>query len=371
VTSPAALEGRPLLTIAIPTYNRADYLRINLAQLRSELASVPRDMVEVLVSDNCSPDATPAVVQEAIAQGLAVRCIRNTENLGWGRNFAQCYELARGRYVLLLGDDDLFLDGTVATLVERLAAKQYGIVLLKAYGYDHDFRLEYPGGGGREREFSDSNDFFAAVGPLITLTSSCVINKSLLDGFSLDAYAHGDLATLPLVLRAASAARANLFIDRYVIAGKRQNSFNYDYAAVFVGELWRTIDAHLGPGLTLETARVIERRMLFSYYPFYAFDFRAARRGDVASMRRQFDARFGGSWLYRLWLAPTLYLPRPLALAWGATTTLVGRVSGGELRRGLVFAWRRIARRRSAVESRGARRTAAGAGASNGQGGKG
>jgi glycosyltransferase involved in cell wall biosynthesis len=340
----AGVDGKPLLTIAIPTYNRAGYLRTNLDQLRSELQGMPSGGVEVLVSDNCSPDATPAVVQEAIGAGLDVRYVRNAENLGWGRNFAQCYDLARGKYVLLLGDDDVFLDGTLRSLVDRLSSNEFGVVVLKAYGYDSDFRLEYPGGEARERVFTDSNRFFLAVGPLITLTSSCVINKSLLAGFSLDGYVHGDLATLPLVLRGASCAQANLFIDGYVIAGKRQNSFNYDYAQVFVGEMWRTIDEHMGPGLTRKTVKKLERRMLFSYYPFYAFDFRLARRGSLASIRRHFAERFGRSMLYWSWLAPTILLPRPLALTWGALTTLVGRVFGGDLRRGIAFAWRRVAR---------------------------
>lgn len=340
----AGVDGQPCLTIAIPTYNRAGYLRTNLDQLRSELQGMPSGRVEVLVSDNCSPDATPAVVQEAIDAGLAVRYVRNAENLGWGRNFAQCYDLARGKYVLLLGDDDVFLDGTLRSLVDRLSSNEFGVVVLKAYGYDSDFRLEYPGGAIRERVFTDSNRFFLAVGPLITLTSSCVINKSLLAGFSLDGYVHGDLATLPLVLRGASCATANLYIDGYVIAGKRQNSFNYDYAQVFVGEMWRTIDDHVGPGLTRRTVRKLERRMLFSYYPFYAFDFRLARRGSLTSMRRHFSERFGRSMLYWSWLAPTILLPRPLALPWGALTTLVGRVFGGDLRRGIAFAWRRVSR---------------------------
>lgn len=340
----AAVDGQPFLTIAIPTYNRAGYLRTNLEQLRSELQGIPSDWVEIVVSDNCSPDDTPSVVQEAIGTGLAVRYVRNSENLGWGRNFAQCYDLARGKYVLLLGDDDVFVDGTVRPLLDRLSSSEFGVVVLKAYGYDSDFRLEYPGGGARERVFTDSNRFFLAVGPLITLTSSCVINKPLLAGFSLDRYVHGDLATLPLVLRAASGAKANLFIDGYVIAGKRQNSFNYDYAQVFVGELWRTIDQHVGPGLTHRTVRRLERRMLFSYYPFYAFDFRLARRGSLASMRRYFSERFGRSMIYWSWLAPTILLPRPLAVPWGALTTLVGRVFGGDLRRGIAFAWRRVSR---------------------------
>lgn len=349
MNSPAVGEARPLLTIAIPTYNRADFLRINLEQLRSELRGVEPQLVEVLVSDNCSPDTTAEVVKRAIEDGLVIRYVRNEENLGWGRNFAQCYDLARGNYVLLLGDDDLFVDGALAPLLDRLSSRGYGVVLLRPFGYDEDFRHEYPGGGGAERTFTDSNRFFLAVGALMTLTSSCVINKTLLEGFSLGTYAHGDLATLPLVLRAATTARANLFVDRYVIAGKRQNSFNYDYAEVFVGELWRTIDAHVGPGLTQRTVRALERKMLFSYYPFYAFDFRMARRGSLESMKRHFSRRFGRHALYWAWLAPTIVLPRPLAVPWGAATTVVGRVLGGELRRGAAFAWTRIARRLGAA----------------------
>jgi glycosyltransferase involved in cell wall biosynthesis len=345
MTAPHDSPARPVLTVAIPTYNRAGFLRLNLQQLRSEMTAVTPGEVEVIVSDNCSPDGTPTVVEEAMRAGLAVRYVRNAENLGWGRNFAQCYELARGRYVLLLGDDDLFVGGTLAPLVARLSGAEYGVVLLKAYGYDEDFRREYPGGGGREREFLDSNRFFIAAGARITLTSSCVINKSRLAGYSLGDYVHGDLATLPLVLRAASGAPANLLVDRYVIASKRMNSFNYEYAEVFVDEMWRTIDAHVGPGLTQRTVRALERRMLLSHYPFYAFDRRLERRGSLDAMRAHFAQRFGRSPLYWTWLAPTLLLPRPLALVWGAMTTLVGRVLGGDLQRGLAFAWNRVARR--------------------------
>ena len=62
----SSLTERPLLTVAIPTYNRAFYLEQNLAQLRSGLSGVVPGLVEVIVSDNCSPDTTPHVVGRAI-----------------------------------------------------------------------------------------------------------------------------------------------------------------------------------------------------------------------------------------------------------------------------------------------------------------
>ena len=63
---------QPLLTIAIPTYMRAEYLKKNLAQLK-RLGHGLWDELELLISDNASPDTTELVVMEAIADGLPIR----------------------------------------------------------------------------------------------------------------------------------------------------------------------------------------------------------------------------------------------------------------------------------------------------------
>jgi abequosyltransferase len=344
VIEASSLADSPLLTIAVPTWNRAGYLAENLAQLKSELRGVTPGLVEVLVSDNCSPDSTPNVVEEAAKSGLAIRYVRNEKNMGWARNFVQCFDLARGKYVLLLGDDDLFVDGALALLLRHLAEREYGVVCLRPYGFDADFRREYPGGSGRERVFRDANEFLVAISRCFTLTSACVLNKSLLSGVDSKQFVAGNLATFHLLLRAALAADENLFVDKFVMASKRQNSFSYEYAEVFVGELWRIIDAHVSWGLSREAVRTIERDKLLCYYPFYLLDLRLSGRGDLKVTLEQFARRFQGRWLFTFWVAPIIQLPRPLALIWGGMATLIGRVIGGDLRRGVKFVWTRLMR---------------------------
>lgn len=334
----------PLLTIAIPTWNRAAYLERNLAQLHSELAGVEPGKVEVLVSDNCSPDFTPAIVAAAVRGGLPVRYVRNEKNLGWALNFAQAFDLARGKYVLLMGDDDLFVDGALHLLLDRLAHGDFGVVCLRPYGFDEDFRREHPGGSGRERVFRDANSFLIAISRYFTLTSACVLNKSMLSQVDSRQFVTTDLAAFHFVLRAALAAEENLFIDKYLLASKRQNSFAYEYVDVFVGQLWRIIDAHVPLGVKPETVRVLERNKLLSYYPFYLLDLRLSGRGDLQSTLQQFAGRFHDRWLFKYWLVPIIRLPRPLAILWGSATTVIGRVMDGQLRRGAMFAWHRLVR---------------------------
>lgn len=97
-----------LLTLAIPTYNRAESLR---ATLRSFLAQIEQRGlldVEIVVSDNCSTDDTPHVCASVAAEypGVSVRYFRNESNVGFDRNVDALFCHARGKYVWTFSDDD-------------------------------------------------------------------------------------------------------------------------------------------------------------------------------------------------------------------------------------------------------------------------
>ena len=333
---------RPLLTIAIPTWNRSPYLALTLEQLSRELSTVDRNSVEILISDNCSTDDTPQVVRKYASPAPPFRSLRNLENIGSDANIAQCFNLARGKYVLILGDDDVLIDGTLGSLISHLQASEYGVVCLRPYGYDRDFRREYPGGRGKLCEFTDAGDFLAAIGPYMTLISSCAINKNLLANVDARDFCGGNLVQVHLVIQASLRSARNLFIDDYQIACKRNNSGGYDFSQVFVEEFARVLDSGKRLGLSDSAINNVETRMLVGYYPTYLLRQRRLQSGDLAATRARFETRFGHRRLYRLWLEPILALPRPLAIAWGMLATLFGRVLFGELRRSLKFAQHRI-----------------------------
>lgn len=328
----------PILSIVIPTYNRARFLSLALENLRAEISNATPGSVEVIVSDNASGDDTAAVIEAAIAQGLSLRAIRNSSNIGSDANIAQVFNMASAPYVLILGDDDLLVAGTLRWLVEALHRETYGVVCLKPYGYDRDPVREYPGGAGGVLTFDDSGDFIASLGAYITLISACVINKSLLGDVDARQFCGGNLVQVHLVLSAALAARRNLLRKTYSVACKRNNSGGYDFAAVFVSELGRILDGFIGNGLSQVSLDKFERRMILSYYPTYLL--RQRKVGSLAHQRatyRAFTHRFGRSALFWIWLAPILRLPRGLAVVWGYGVVALGRSLGGDFRRGLAF----------------------------------
>lgn len=109
----------PLLSICVPTYNRAELLRAALLALAPQVKEL-QDQVELIVSDNCSPDHTPEVVAQA-QQYVPIRYHRNAQNVGAGCNIMLlANELAVGEFVWILPDDDIARPDAVKRIVAVL-----------------------------------------------------------------------------------------------------------------------------------------------------------------------------------------------------------------------------------------------------------
>jgi len=95
----------PVLSICVPTFNRARYLDCLLADLVAHIAELGYSY-ELLIGDNASEDDTAAVVSRYEGQ-LAIRYIGRPENVGAVHNISQLFGAAQGRYVVYVADDDL------------------------------------------------------------------------------------------------------------------------------------------------------------------------------------------------------------------------------------------------------------------------
>lgn len=93
---------RPLVSIGIPTYNRAAG---NLRRVIERSLAQTYTNVEVVVSDNCSSDHTPELVRAI--KDPRLRYFRQETNIGPNNNFNYCLSQAKGEYFLLFHDDDM------------------------------------------------------------------------------------------------------------------------------------------------------------------------------------------------------------------------------------------------------------------------
>lgn len=115
---PPARGGElPLVSIGVPTYNRAAGLRRALDSARAQ--DYPR--LEIVVSDNASSDETRRVCEEAAAADPRVRYVRQPENVGAIRNFAEVLRRSSGEFFMWLADDDWLHPSYVSACAQALA----------------------------------------------------------------------------------------------------------------------------------------------------------------------------------------------------------------------------------------------------------
>jgi abequosyltransferase len=128
-----------LLTITIPTYNRAEMLDEQLAWLSTEIKGHESEC-EIIIYDNCSTDNTFAVIskwQLILSEAITFNYNRNHKNIGGMLNLTACMQAATGKYVWTLGDDDPIEKGTLAYILQKLKLNSnLTLILLNGYGRD-------------------------------------------------------------------------------------------------------------------------------------------------------------------------------------------------------------------------------------------
>ena len=114
---------KPILSICIPTYNRASCLDKCLEAI---VAQEEVNRIEVVVSDNCSSDNTPNIVEKYSRQYPNIVYYRNTKNL-IDENFPLALQRATGMLRKLTNDTIIYNTGAISYMVkaaeDNIAAK--------------------------------------------------------------------------------------------------------------------------------------------------------------------------------------------------------------------------------------------------------
>lgn len=133
------MSQRKVLSICIPTYNRAKFLKENLDTIVSQFSDPKiKEGVEVVISDNGSTDNTTEVVKEYQSKFDNIIYNRNEKNIGFDRNLLKVVEKSTGQYCLTIGDDDGFFPNSFSILLDRISTLKCDYYLLNHWGYDHD-----------------------------------------------------------------------------------------------------------------------------------------------------------------------------------------------------------------------------------------
>ncbi|MEE0168235.1 MAG: glycosyltransferase [Eggerthellaceae bacterium] len=104
------------VSIVLPTYNGEKYIR---ESINSVLSQTYEDW-ELIVIDDCSNDATPAIIQHFMEKDSRITSIRNLTNKKLPASLNIGFEHASGDYFTWTSDDNLFRNDALSIMVSTL-----------------------------------------------------------------------------------------------------------------------------------------------------------------------------------------------------------------------------------------------------------
>jgi glycosyltransferase involved in cell wall biosynthesis len=128
-----------LLSICIPTRNRAFYLNELLTCIYQEVVSINVNdrslLLKIYISDNASSDQTQDVVKHW-SKSLPIEYSSNYQNIGAGKNVLLVSTKSQGKYTWILGDDELIFPGSLLKVFQTLESEKPGLLIATSEGYN-------------------------------------------------------------------------------------------------------------------------------------------------------------------------------------------------------------------------------------------
>lgn len=181
-----------ILSICIPTYNRAVYLKDALNSIIDQLDDTNRDKVAICVSDNASEDNTKELIESFRKKHKHITYFRWDKNMGADANFLKSVNIALGEYCLILGSDDIVEPGGIERMLQEIESGNK-IDIFCVNNLIYDINLKNPtkakrGIQDRKNDivFNNYCDCVAKIGDIFGYLSAFAFKKEKWDKFAVE-----------------------------------------------------------------------------------------------------------------------------------------------------------------------------------------
>lgn len=181
---------KPVISICIPTYNRARFLDECLESIVRQFQN-PEVMaaVNVFILDNQSSDNTTEVAEKFTSNFSNIQYIRDDQPRKLVPGIIKVASLADGDYIWVFSDDDIQTESTLQTILTFIKNKNTDLIICNLLGFMEKSQREYPNllqleqdqiATNRREFFALLNTkFYTSIDYYLTLCSNWLIKRSL------------------------------------------------------------------------------------------------------------------------------------------------------------------------------------------------
>jgi len=125
------MSSKMILTVGIPTFNSITTLKETLQSIQNQSINLRENNIEVLISDNGSSFNIARELSSIFPTEFykSLRINVNESNKGYDYNLLKLMELASGKYVKLLADDDILEKPYLENLIYNIYARDFDVLI--------------------------------------------------------------------------------------------------------------------------------------------------------------------------------------------------------------------------------------------------
>ncbi|MGH4123626.1 MAG: glycosyltransferase family 2 protein [Clostridium sp.] len=238
-------EDKPILSICIPTFNRAERLNKCLFSIFNQIGNNME--YEIIVSDNCSDDNTMEIVSYYTKKFNNILYFKNEFNMGTDKNFILSAKKANGKYIFLHGDDDYFKDGSLSMIMCSLKKiLDSGIIFIDVRKKDNNVNIVY-----------GLDNFIHSVSIYSTFASSLIMNGYEFNKIGLvEKMSQSNLSNLYWICSILEKNSKCTIINSDIYYQEEDNApggYTYSFAEVMIKNYFTMLEQFVGRGLNKET----------------------------------------------------------------------------------------------------------------------
>lgn len=213
----------PLISICVPTFNRAVQLDKCLNSIYSQIGN--DSLFEVFVSDNNSTDNTKDIINKYSSLYGNLTLNKNETNIGADKNIAVTIEKSKGKYIILHGDDDYFNENTIYPLMDVINKdSKSSLLFINVLSNKNDIVL-----------YNGINEFLQATSIASSFISSIIIKREAFDKIK-EPFKYVDTSFNQIYLQYSILLNSPTFtlINRSIFSYEGTNPHGYNFGKVFI-----------------------------------------------------------------------------------------------------------------------------------------
>jgi abequosyltransferase len=313
-------DNKIIFSIAIPTHNRSTFVNKNIQSLY-ENNFFDLDYVELLISDNSTDLKTKSLVTKYNFKNI--RYIK-VSPCTYKENWLNCLNFSSGKYILILGDDDI-LDKLLINHLSTIIQKEFSLAIFKGIGYENKVPTNFESDLSFKHS-SDPAEFLKFAGTKITFISSIIINKQLIikDKHKIKNELNENLVQLDFIMHLLKKHKQFLLINNYLVyAYSGNNAWGYSGLKLFSSDLNKYMKKYLNQN----EIRIVNNAFLSSFFPFEIYKIRMnSFQFDPKILINLYDKYL----LFKLLVYPLLKIPKFLLPPIAVIIIIIGKIINRE-----------------------------------------